>query len=276
MTPMKLVQHDAELYFSLMWALQYFVKQRLNLLPEIRTIQDYADCGATEKLQVRQALFEQRTLIDDFIHENPDGFPDEHLQIIRAWKQAIVGEFYIERILKRYTIFIASDDTVYGVLGLYDDFDDIFHKSQLPRLVKAVLLPFKGTIIYDGLLQGYNVFFGGGIRGDLKEIYLRAKQQGRIVESLEATTTKPRPKSSRQPQPDWSADLESLAEAAKKLRGGSGQPALYSPAFSLIKASLEFARFATDDATDLDRLWKSFDKIERTVRKLETTLYRAG
>lgn len=273
---MKLASQDAELYFSLMWALQYFVKERLNLLPEIRTIQEYVNCGASEKLQVRQALFEQRTFIETFIQENPDGFPEEYLQIIRSWKQAVVGEFYIERILKRYTVFIGSDDAVYGVLGLYDDFDDLFHKSQLPRLVKAVLLPFKGQIIYDGLLQGYNVFFGGGIRGDLKEVYLSAKQQGRILESLEATPKQHVQKTPSQPQPDWSADLESLTQIAKKLRGGSGQPAVYSPAFSLVKASLEFAQFAVDSADDLDRLWKSFEKIERTVQKLETTLYRAG
>lgn len=273
---MKLSQHDAELYFSLMWALQYFVKQRLSLLPEIRTIQDYVSCDAGEKLQVRQALFKQRTLIDTFIQENPDGFPEEHLQIIRSWKQAIVGEFYIERILKRYTIFIASDNTVYGVLGLHDDLDDLFHKSQLPRLVKAVLLPFNDKIIYDGLLQSYNVFFGGGVREDFKEVYLTAKQQRRIIENLDVHRTKHAPKTPRKPQQDWTTDLDTLATTAKKLRGGSGQPAVYSPAFSLIRVSVELGQIAVENPTDIGRLWKNFEKIERTVRKLKTTLYRAG
>ena len=273
---MKLSQHDAALYFTLMWALQYFVKQRLNLLPTIQTLQDYATCTAEEKLHVRQALYEQRGLIDTFVHKNPKSFPEDHLQIIRSWKQAIVGEFYIERMLKKYTVFIASDDTVYGVLGLYDDFDDLFHKSQLPRLVKAVLLPFKGKIIYDGLLQGYNVFFGGGIRGDLKEVYLTAKQNERIIESLDAPKTQPITQKSRQPDKNWTADLDALAAKAKKLRGGGGQAAVYSPAFSLIKAVIEFGQLAVVDPTDTEQLWKSFDKIERTLRKLETILYRSG
>ncbi len=271
---MKVSQQDADLYFSLMWALQYFVKQRLNLLPDITTIQDYADSGPNEKLPVRQALFEQRTLIDTFVHENPDGFPEEHLQIIRGWKEALTGDFYIERVLKQYTVFIASDDTVYAVLGLHSDFDELFHKSQLPRLTKAVLLPFKGRIIYDGLLQGYNVFFGGGIRRNLKEIYMKAKQQGCIVESLEKGAPQPVQKKPAKPSKDLVADIESLAATAKKLRGGSGQPAVYSPVFSLVKASVELAQLAVDDQTDIDRLWKSFEKIERAARKLETTLYR--
>jgi hypothetical protein len=162
------------------------------------------------------------------------------------------------------------------VLGLYDDFDDLFHKSQLPRLVKAVLLPFKGKIIYDGLLQGYNVFFGSGIRGDLKEVYLTAKQNGRIIESLVAPKPQPITQKSRQPDKDWTADLDALDVKARKLRGGGGQPAVYSPAFSLIKASIEFGQLAVADPTDTDQLWKSFDKIERTLRKLETILYRSG
>ena len=272
---MKLSEQDAELYFKLMWALQYFVKHRLNLLPELRTIQEYADSDADEKLQVREALFEQRDLIDAYLQENPDGFPDEHLDIIRSWKQAIAGDFYIERMLKRHAIFVASDDTVYAVLGLHSDFDELFHKSQLPRLVKAVLLPFKGKIVYDGLLQGYNVFFGGGIRGNLKETYLSAKQQGSIIESLESNAPKSVPKTSKKARPNWTADINTLAATAKKLRGGSGQPAVYSPIFSLVKASVELAQLAVDNPKDIDRLWTSFEKIERTVRKLETTLYRA-
>ncbi len=33
---------------------------------------------------------------------------------------------------------------------------------------RTVLLPFKGRIVYDGLLAGYNVTFGGGIRRRLR------------------------------------------------------------------------------------------------------------
>jgi hypothetical protein len=150
------------------------------------------------------------------------------------------------------------------------------HKSELPRLVKAVLLPFKGQIIYDGLLQGYNIFFGGGVRGNVKEIYLRAKQQGCIVENLAAKPLRPVAKKPAKASKELVADLETLAATAKKLRGGSGQPAVYSPAFSLIKAGVELAQLAADNPADVDRLWKSFGKIERAVRKLETTLYREG
>ena len=63
-----------------------------------------------------------------------------------------------ERYLKNYAVFIASDQKVYAVLGIYDAFEDLYPRSGLPLLVKAVLLPFKDSIIYDGLLQRYNMF----------------------------------------------------------------------------------------------------------------------
>jgi hypothetical protein len=37
-------------------------------------------------------------------------------------------------------------------------------------MVKAVLLPFNGQIVYDGLFQSRNIIFGGGIKSDLKQL----------------------------------------------------------------------------------------------------------
>ncbi|MGQ9873268.1 hypothetical protein [Leptodesmis sp.] len=38
---MKLSEEDAALFYELMWALQFYLKQQLNLLPEIKTLQQY-------------------------------------------------------------------------------------------------------------------------------------------------------------------------------------------------------------------------------------------
>ena len=271
---MTLSQQDTELFFKLMWALQYFAKERLQLLPDITTLEGYAACSAEDKLKIRKPLFEQRELIDAFVSENPEHFAAEELQILRSWKQAVVGDFYIERMLKRYTVFIGEDNMVYGVIGLTDDFDELFHKSELPRFVKALLLPFRDKIIYDGLLLGYNIYFGGGVRGDLKDIYLSAKQQGRILERLDASARSAAKAKASQPQKNWKLELDALAGVAKKLRGGSGQPAVNSPAFSLIKAAVEFGQLAADDPENTETLWKSFEKIERSLRKLENTILR--
>jgi len=148
---MKLSKQDADCFFTLMWPLQFFVHQRLHILPNVDTLQAYIACPSDLKWQVRQALYENVDLIDAFLQENPQNFSEEQLAIIATWKHYQSGDFYIERLLKTHTIFISSEDKVYAVLALYDSFQDMFHRSQLPVLVKAVLLPFKDKIIYDGI-----------------------------------------------------------------------------------------------------------------------------
>jgi Domain of unknown function (DUF6398) len=54
----------------------------------------------------------------------------------------------------------------------------------LPRMIKTTLLPFKGRIVYDGLMSGYNVSFGPGIRRSLNEAYREAKAHRGIITTL--------------------------------------------------------------------------------------------
>ena len=82
------------------------------------------------------------------------------------------------RHLKKGSIFISRDDQVYVVHGIQDPLEEVIPSYALPQMVEAVLLPFKGMIIYDGLLSGYNVHFGSGIRSNLEShIYCCQKQK---------------------------------------------------------------------------------------------------
>ena len=73
---------------------------------------------------------------------------------------------------------------------------------------------------------------------------------------------------------DWSAEIEQLSAMAKKLRGGSGQPAINSPVFSLIKASVALADKALASPSNVEMLFKELGKVERALAKIEDTLYR--
>ena len=53
-------------------------------------------------------------------------------------------------------------------------------------MIETVLLPFANKIIYDGLLAHYSIHFGSNISGRLKDVYLMAKNNGAIIESLTA------------------------------------------------------------------------------------------
>ena len=188
-------------------------------------------------------------------------------------KNLLKGVFFIERLLKNHAIFI-QEDKVYGVLGLTQGLDKVTDYADLPLYVDAVLLPFKGKIVYDGLLNYRNTYFGGGIKRSLKEVYMRAKQNSRIIDNLENPRIKNQDISKPKSLKDWKPELEELARKSNKLKGSVDAPAIYSPAFSLVKASIEFAQLAVSDASDQEGLYTALQKVRRALNKSGTVLYR--
>jgi hypothetical protein len=270
---MKLSDADAALFFELMLSLQIYANQQLKLVPPIEDLVDFEARPVEEKMVIRDALYQHPELIDRFISENPQGFEPDQLKIIDSWKGFRAGIFYIERFLKKYTVFISDTDRVYGVLGLRDSLEDIIHKSYLPLMVKAVLLPFKGQIVYDGLFQSRNIIFGGGIKSDLKQLYLAAKNAGQIIESFDPVQRQSVVKVMPKPSQDFAPLLDDLAQRAKVLRGGNGQPPLNGPIYSLIKASLELGQLALNEPDNEVPLMKARDRAERALQKIDSSLY---
>jgi hypothetical protein len=124
-------------------------------------------------------------------------------------------------------------------------------------------------MIYDGLLRSYNIFFGSGIKASLREEYLAAKQNGRIIESLERSAAEVK-RPAAKPVRDWRAEVDELVDQAERLKGPA-TPA-QSAAFALLKASARLAQSASHTPDDLDALLASMRKVERTLRKLQNTL----
>jgi hypothetical protein len=109
---------------------------------------------------------------------------DEELRIIESWQYNIKGRFLLVTYLKNYAVFFDQESNFpYGVLALTDEFETILG-SQLPLVVETVLLPFKGQIIYDGLLIPYGITFGSGARRNINDSYQQAKTEHGIITSL--------------------------------------------------------------------------------------------
>jgi hypothetical protein len=181
---MLLAPNEAYLFFKLMVPLQFFVNGKLGVLDNVKTLKDYEKIKIEEKFKIRNALFENTQLIDDFIDENPNDIPMKELAIVSKWKKFVKGEFYIERYLKNHAILIDEDDKVYAVISLTDSLDEFIPRYLLPQLVKTILLPFQDKIVHDGFLQPYQVYFGGNIKHELKEIYNKAKKSNKIITTL--------------------------------------------------------------------------------------------
>ena len=268
---MKITDKDAELYFRLMLCLHNYVNQQMKVIPKVKTIEEYACLENAEKMELRNTLWRNPGLIDSFVLENPYSLPEEELDIVRKWRRFVSGTFSISRYLTKYAIFIGEDTKVYGVLGLFDSLEDLHPRSRLPIMTKAVLLPFKGKIIYDGILNYYNITFGGGIKSSLREQYMVAKQNDRIITTLEpeiAETKFVKPKSDK----NWGPKIDNIVKLTEKMRGG---PPIRRAAFNLLSASARSAEAAIKHPDDIYQLNALNDQVRKAYNKVQKVLNRA-
>ena len=183
---MLLEPQDVELFFKLQRALLVFVNQRLKVIPDNPATPEKSSVLSPEaRVKVRDALVAHVDLIESFVEENPAHLTDDELDIIRSWRHLVAGKFYVFRELAKYTVFLSASKpaNAYGVLALSQPFEDLIG-PYLPVLTETVLLPFKGKIVYDGLMSRYKISFGPGIRRSLNESYMDAKALHGIVTSL--------------------------------------------------------------------------------------------
>lgn len=271
---MLVAPEESKLFFNLISKLMVYVAQQSDEFSHITSKTDFFDADNAEKAALRDFLFANLVHLENYVRENPNRLSDEQLDVVHKWKQGVKGTFFIERYLKKHAIFIQEDshgqNNVYAVLGISQPIEDIFPRPLLPRMVQTVLLPFKNKIISDALYTSQNIFFGGGVKSRLKSVYMEAKQNGEIIEDLLADRLVTKKKIAHQL---WQQEVATIAEMAKKLRGGQGQPEINSAVFSLLRASAELTNLAVNHADDENALLKAFQKAKRALSKVERHLY---
>lgn len=181
---MRLSPEDVDLFYKLYFSLLLFASERLQI-GELGSVADVAQMDINERLELRDALFKNHDLIAEFVSAKPSEFSQQELEIVSSWKRFLKGRFYLFKQLKKHAIFLTFGDDMkaYGVLAIADLFEDLV--PFMPIIAHPVLLPFKGQIIYDGLLPTESIFFGSGIKRRLTDEYNQAKAKYGIITSLE-------------------------------------------------------------------------------------------
>ena len=140
---MTLKSEDAALFYELFMPLLNYVNHHYHVTEDIDFTGKSVD--AAEAMTVARFLWEQPSIIDDYINENI--FPLEQMDILSNWKHCIPGRFIIERHLKKGSVFISTDDeSVYLVNGIIDSWEDMLFGVPTPIIVDAVLLPSKTAL----------------------------------------------------------------------------------------------------------------------------------
>ena len=138
--------------------------------------------------EVANALWEDTGILDEYITAVSEqrGLPEEDRLVLERWKHPVSATFVLERHLSKGSIFINPDTgKVYLVKGLTQTWSEMLPWAKPPIVLEATLIPFCGCIISDGLVAPLRVSLGPGYKESFKQLYLEAKQSGKIITSLD-------------------------------------------------------------------------------------------
>ena len=138
--------------------------------------------------EVANVLWEDTGILDEYIKavSAQDGLSEEDRLVLEGWKHPVSATFVLERHLSKGSIFINPETgKVYLVKGLTQKWSELLPGAKPPIVLKATLIPFCGCIISDGLVAPFRVSLGPGYRESFKQLYLEAKQSGKIITSLD-------------------------------------------------------------------------------------------
>ncbi len=185
---MNLPPEDVKLFYKLFHQLLAYVNQKFKIVEGINSPEDLQQFPMEENKKIRDGLYQHPEVIDSFVAEKQANLPPEELKIVSDWKNFIQGRFLIVRQLKNYTVFLDPEEPpkAYGVLALSTPFEEMFG-PYLPVMVEAVLLPFRGSIIYDSIFSRYSLTFGRNVRQRFNDAYQNAKATFGMITSLPFT-----------------------------------------------------------------------------------------
>jgi hypothetical protein len=182
---MLLSREEAEMVCKLHGAIMEFANEQLFGSGAPGSAPAYSACSPEKRHEIGRAFLGRLDLIDVFIITNAGKFSPDELDVVSSWRHLVAERFIALRQLKKYMILLACDGsrTVYGVTGLGEPLERVIPRG-LPAMIEIVLLPFRGQIVYDGIIGAFNVTFGPGARRGFEDQYRTAKANHAVITSL--------------------------------------------------------------------------------------------
>lgn len=160
-----LCKNAANEFYELYFALLEYTNDKFKISEEIKKIYRQKNLNAEKLLPIDKYLWENKTIIDDFIKENKYNFNKEQLDIIEKFKNAVTSEkFVIISFEREYTKILSEDGKIYMVKGIRCNLDKIIDPKTLPKIISTTLLMFKGNIVFNGFFASTEIVFGNDIK----------------------------------------------------------------------------------------------------------------
>lgn len=174
------------LFCELLFGLLDFVNKKKNVIEVEINLFNISNISEDDYEKIRELLWKEPELIDEYINETE--LTQEKIDILKLWKTNHKNEpVFILEYQPEYAVAFIMDwgrkDIAYGIKGIGKPIEDVL-QLELPLIVNAVLLPFKGKIVADYLTNPMNVGLNEKDAASLRRRYNKAKKRG-IITSLE-------------------------------------------------------------------------------------------
>lgn len=179
--------NDRKLFYETWYKLMTFINQKLNVVDYeiIPRYDEYHD--ETMILKIRNRLWENPTLIGDFLKSSVTLSGEETALLQAMEKHHVKGSFILMKYAPDCAIFMSIDKNttqrLYAVKGITDPIAKSLQR-QLPVMLDTVLLPFGDTIIYDSFIITRAVSLGKGMQEMLQSEYTELKNNCGIMTKL--------------------------------------------------------------------------------------------
>src|SRR5437763_1211621 len=95
--PMTLAPEETARFYRVWWPLLGYVNAHAHVRTDLPPGPPEGSVKPADVLPVRDALWEEDSLRERFIAENPAGLSPEDLALVASWSHRIAGRFYIYR-----------------------------------------------------------------------------------------------------------------------------------------------------------------------------------
>ncbi len=179
---MILAPEEAALFYRAWWPLLTWVNDQRRIVRPFPMPTAERPLEVALAHPIREALWADDALRDQFLAEAATDLAAAERELIASWKHRVSGSFVLFKHLQKHSIFMSKE--VFGVVGLYSPLAELIR--SVPAYVHAVLLPFEGRIIIDGIVSspGVQLSFGAGMRRVFETQYAEARDQSQIRMSL--------------------------------------------------------------------------------------------
>ena len=155
------------------------------------------------------------------------------------------------------------------MLALQDSFAEIF-ENKPPLYVKTVLLPFKGQIVYDGILEPFNIFFWGGVKSIIKDSYKKAKDGGSIIHDLLTASPDVDTLPTEKIRKELSKLIAELQDVERNLEKCHLKANDANSIINLLKGTVRYVgqRFSAND-DDAETAFRQYRKLKQVFNRFE-------